>query len=147
MTGFLGPNGAGTSTTMRPSPAWTGRPQGRCVSTASTIPNRPPPWSCSAAARLITETSVEDFADQAAVGVLVRTRKRRGSARCWRSGVTVIDDGTDLLHVSGTTAEQIGAAAWRAHLPVYELTPTHASLEEACPTARSRPACSCPKAP
>jgi ABC-2 type transport system ATP-binding protein len=26
---------------------------------------------------------------------------------------------------------QIGAAAWRAHLPVYELTPTHASLEEA----------------
>ena len=22
-------------------------------------------------------------------------------------------------------------AAWRAHLPVYELTPTHASLEEA----------------
>ena len=32
---------------------------------------------------------------------------------------------------SGITAEQIGTAAWRAHLPVYELTPTHASLEEA----------------
>jgi ABC-type multidrug transport system ATPase subunit len=46
-------------------------------------------------------------------------------------GVTVINDGMDLLRVSGTTAEQIGAAAWRAHLPVYELTPTHASLEEA----------------
>ena len=46
-------------------------------------------------------------------------------------GVTVINDGTDLLRVSGTTAEQIGAAAWRAHLPVYELTPTRASLEEA----------------
>ena len=38
---------------------------------------------------------------------------------------------TDLLRVSGTTAEQIGTAAWRAHLPVYELTPVHASLEEA----------------
>jgi ABC-2 type transport system ATP-binding protein len=46
-------------------------------------------------------------------------------------GVTVTNDGTDLLHVSGITAEQIGAAAWRAHLPVYELTPAHASLEEA----------------
>ena len=32
---------------------------------------------------------------------------------------------------SGTTAAQIGAAAWRAHLPVFEFTPTHASLEEA----------------
>ena len=46
-------------------------------------------------------------------------------------GVTVTDDGTGLLLVSGTTAEQIGTAAWQAHLPVYELTPTHASLEEA----------------
>ena len=33
--------------------------------------------------------------------------------------------------MSGTTAEQIGTAAWSAHLPVYELTHTHASLEEA----------------
>jgi len=47
------------------------------------------------------------------------------------SGITVIHDGTDVLRVSGTTAEQIGTAAWRARLPVYELTPTHASLEEA----------------
>ena len=40
-------------------------------------------------------------------------------------------DGTDLMRVSGATAEQIGTAAWRAQLPVYELTPEHASLEEA----------------
>ena len=46
-------------------------------------------------------------------------------------GVTVMNDGTDLLRVSGTTAEQIGAAACRAGLPLSELTPTHASLEEA----------------
>ena len=46
-------------------------------------------------------------------------------------GVTVVNDGTDVIRVTGTTAEQIGAAAWKAHLPVYELTPTHASLEEA----------------
>jgi ABC-2 type transport system ATP-binding protein len=136
--------------------------------------------------RLISETSVEDFTDHAAGGVLVRTPEtgRLGQVLAAR-GVTVINDGTDLLRVSGTTAEQIGAAAWRAHLPVYELTPTHASLEEAfmqvtkdsieyhpaastpprygrpspaasktsspvsppaCPTARSRPACSCRRA-
>ena len=31
----------------------------------------------------------------------------------------------------GLTAEQIGAAAWQARLPVFELTTRHASLEEA----------------
>jgi len=82
--------------------------------------------------KLISETSVEDFTGHAAAGVLVRTPEtaRLGQALA-APGVTVINDGTDLLRVSGITAEQIGAAAWRAHLPVYELTPTHASLEEA----------------
>jgi len=82
--------------------------------------------------RLITETSVEDFTDHAAAGVLARTPETARLGQVLAAhGVTVINDGTDLLRVSGTTAEQIGAAAWRAHLPVYELTPTHASLEEA----------------
>jgi ABC-2 type transport system ATP-binding protein len=82
--------------------------------------------------RLITETSVEDFTDHAAAGVLARTPETARLGQVLAAhGVTVINDGTDLLRVSGTTAEQIGAAAWRAHLPVYELTPTHAPLEEA----------------
>jgi ABC-2 type transport system ATP-binding protein len=83
--------------------------------------------------KLITEASVEDFTGHATgTGVLVRTPEtvRLGQLLA-APGVTVINDGTDLLRVSGTTAEQIGTAAWRAHLPVYELTPTHASLEEA----------------
>jgi ABC-2 type transport system ATP-binding protein len=83
--------------------------------------------------KLITEASVKDFVDHATTaGVLVRTPEtvRLGEVLA-APGITVINDGTDLLRVSGTTAEQIGAAAWRAHLPVYELTPTHASLEEA----------------
>ena len=83
--------------------------------------------------KLITETSVEDFTGQATTGgVLVRTPEpaRLGQLLAV-PGVTVINEGTDLLRVSGTTAEQIGATAWQAHLPVYELTPTHASLEEA----------------
>jgi ABC-2 type transport system ATP-binding protein len=82
--------------------------------------------------KLISETSVEDFTGHAAAGVLVRTPETyRLSQVLAAPGVAVTSDGTDLLRVSGTTAEQIGAAAWRAHLPVYELTPTHASLEEA----------------
>ena len=83
--------------------------------------------------RLISQTSVADLTGQAAAGgVLVRTPEtvRLGQLLA-APGITVINDGTDLLRVSGTTAEQIGTAAWRAHLPVYELTPTHASLEEA----------------
>ena len=83
--------------------------------------------------KLITETSVQDFTGHAAAGaVLVRTpdTARLGQVLA-APGVTVIQDGTDLLRVSGTTAEQIGTAAWRAHLPVYELTPARASLEEA----------------
>jgi ABC-2 type transport system ATP-binding protein len=82
--------------------------------------------------KLISETSVADFTGRAAAGVLVRTPETyRLSQVLAAPGVTVTSDGTDRLRVSGTTAEQIGTAAWRAHLPVYELTPTHASLEEA----------------
>ncbi len=84
--------------------------------------------------KLITEASVEDFTSHAAAGggVLVRTPEtvRLGQVLA-APGVTVVNDGTDVIRVTGTTAEQIGAAAWQAHLPVYELTPTHASLEEA----------------
>jgi ABC-2 type transport system ATP-binding protein len=82
--------------------------------------------------KLITETTVEDFTGHAAAGVLVRTPETTALGEVLAApGVTVINDGTGLLRVTGTTAEHIGAAAWRAHLPVYELTPTHASLEEA----------------
>jgi ABC-2 type transport system ATP-binding protein len=64
--------------------------------------------------------------------VLVRTPETGRLSRVLAApGVTVTEDGTDLLRVSGATAEQIGTAAWRAHLPVYELTPARASLEEA----------------
>ena len=83
--------------------------------------------------KLISETSVEDFTGHAtAGGILVRTPETARLGQLLAApDVTVINDGTDLLRVSGITAEQIGTAAWRAHLPVYELTPTHASLEEA----------------
>ena len=84
--------------------------------------------------KLITEASVEDFTSRAAAGggVLVRTPETMRLGQVLAApGVTVANDGTDVIRVTGATAEQIGAAAWQAHLPVYELTPTHASLEEA----------------
>ena len=83
--------------------------------------------------RLISESSAEDFTGHAAAsGVLVRTpetahlrqvlaapgvtsnRRRNGPAACVR------------CH-----RRAVGTAAWRAHVPVFELTPAHASLEEA----------------
>jgi ABC-2 type transport system ATP-binding protein len=83
--------------------------------------------------QLISQTSVEDFTGHAtASGILVRTPQTTRLREVLAApGVTVINDGADRLRVRGATAEQIGTAAWRAHLPVYELTPTHASLEEA----------------
>jgi ABC-2 type transport system ATP-binding protein len=83
--------------------------------------------------KLIAETSVEDFVGHAVTGeVQVRTPEavRLGQLLAG-PGVTVTSDGTDVLRVSGVTAEHIGTAAWQAHLPVYELMPARASLEEA----------------
>jgi ABC-2 type transport system ATP-binding protein len=83
--------------------------------------------------KLIAETSVEDFIGHAAAGdVHVRTPEIRRLAEALAGPtVTVTEDGTDVLRVSGLTAEQIGTAAWQAHLPVFELMPARASLEEA----------------
>jgi ABC-2 type transport system ATP-binding protein len=83
--------------------------------------------------KLVAETSVEDFIDHAAAGdVLVRTPDgARLSQALAGPGITVTGDGTDVLRVSGATAEQVGTAAWQAHVPVFELMPARASLEEA----------------
>jgi len=83
--------------------------------------------------KLIAETSVEDFIGHAVAGdVLVRTPEAARLGQVLAGpGVTVASDGTDVLRVSGVTAEQIGTMAWREHLPVFELKPARASLEEA----------------
>jgi ABC-2 type transport system ATP-binding protein len=83
--------------------------------------------------QLIAESTVEELTARATTSaVLVCTPEpvRLGQLLA-APGITVINDGTDLLRVTGTTAAQIGETAWRAHLPVFELTPAHASLEEA----------------
>ena len=83
--------------------------------------------------RLIADTTVEEFVARAGgSAVTVRTpQAARLRELLLGPGITVTSDQSDVLQVRGRTAEQIGAAAWQAHLPVFELTTRHASLEEA----------------
>jgi ABC-2 type transport system ATP-binding protein len=83
--------------------------------------------------RLIADTTVEEFIARASGNtVTVRTPAAAElSALLLGPDVTVTNDHTDVLTVHGLSAEQIGTTAWQAHLPIYELSPQHASLEEA----------------
>jgi ABC-2 type transport system ATP-binding protein len=83
--------------------------------------------------RLIADTTVEEFVARAGGGaVTVRTpQAARVRELLLGPDVTVTSDQSGVLQVRGLTAEQIGTAAWQARLPVFELTPRHASLEEA----------------
>jgi ABC-2 type transport system ATP-binding protein len=81
--------------------------------------------------RLIADTTVEDFVARASgSSVTVRTPEA-GRLRDLLLGpdVTVTSEQADVLHVQGLDAEQIGTVAWRAHVPVFELTIQQASLE------------------
>jgi len=83
--------------------------------------------------RLIADTTVEEFIAQAGgTAVTVRTPESGYLYDLLRGpDVTVTSVERGMLRVQGLTAEQIGTAAWRANLPVFELTTQHASLEEA----------------
>ena len=83
--------------------------------------------------RLIADTTVEEFVARAGgSAVTVRTpQAARLRELLLGPDITVTSDQSGVLHVQGLTAEQIGAAAWRGRLPVFELTTRHASLEEA----------------
>jgi ABC-2 type transport system ATP-binding protein len=83
--------------------------------------------------RLIADTTVEEFTAQAGErSVTVRTPQPSELRDVLLGpGITVTTETPGLLVVEGLTAEQIGTAAWQAHLPVFELTANEASLEEA----------------
>jgi ABC-2 type transport system ATP-binding protein len=83
--------------------------------------------------RLIADTTVEEFVARAGGStVTVRTPQVPQMRELLLGpGITVTSDQSDVLRVQGLTAEQIGTAAWQAHLPVFELIPQQASLEEA----------------
>ena len=83
--------------------------------------------------RLIADTTVEEFVARASgSSVMVRTPEA-GRLRDLLLGpdVTITSEQPGVLHVQGLNAEQIDTAAWRAHLPVFELFLQQASLEQA----------------
>jgi ABC-2 type transport system ATP-binding protein len=83
--------------------------------------------------RLIADTTVDEFIAQASgQSVTVRTPEAaRLRDLLLGRDVTVTAQESDVLTVQGLTAEQIGIVAWQAHLPLFELAPQHASLEDA----------------
>src|SRR6202041_1473669 len=83
--------------------------------------------------RLIADTTVEEFVARAGGSTVTVRTPQAAQLRDLLLGpdITVTSDESGVLHVQGLTAEQIGTAAWQAHLPVFELTAQHASLEEA----------------
>ena len=83
--------------------------------------------------RLIADTTVEEFVARAgASAVTVRTpQAARLRELLLGPDITVTSDQPGVLRVRGLTAEQIGAAACQARLPVFELSTQQASLEAA----------------
>src|SRR5712671_1238847 len=83
--------------------------------------------------RLIADTTVEEFVARAGGGAVTVRTPQAAQLRDLLLGpdISVTSDQSGVLQVQGLTAEQIGTAAWQAHLPVFELTAQHASLEEA----------------
>jgi ABC-2 type transport system ATP-binding protein len=83
--------------------------------------------------RLIADTTVEEFVARAGGGAVTVRTPQAAKLRDLLLGpdITVTSEQSGVLYVQGLTAEQIGTAAWQAHLPVFELTTQQASLEEA----------------
>ena len=83
--------------------------------------------------RLIRDSSVTDFiAEASSQSVRVRTPEATRLADLLAGrGVTVSSPEPGELTVSGLSGEQIGSAAAQAGLPIYELAPVQASLEQA----------------
>jgi ABC-2 type transport system ATP-binding protein len=83
--------------------------------------------------RLIADTSVEEFTQRASRSML-RVRSPRAhqlQQLLVERGANVTAEGTEVLHVSGVTAETLGDLACEQGIALHELTVQGASLEEA----------------
>lgn len=82
--------------------------------------------------KLIADISVDELISTADRGIHVRTPLAGDLVReLTPHGATVTSAGNGLLDVTGMSAEDIGNHALRAGIPLHELTPQRASLEEA----------------
>ena len=83
--------------------------------------------------RLIADASVEEFTQRAS-GSVLRVRSPRASTLhdlLVGRGASVATEGTDVLLVTGTTAEAVGDLACENGIALHELTVQGASLEQA----------------
>ncbi|MFI7503706.1 ABC transporter ATP-binding protein [Streptomyces sp. NPDC049687] len=83
--------------------------------------------------RLLADTSMAEFiARNSRAYVRIRTPQReRLLDVLHEAGVTVVETGSGVLEVDGGKPEQIGELAARHGIVLHELSPQHASLEEA----------------
>jgi ABC-2 type transport system ATP-binding protein len=83
--------------------------------------------------RMIADTNVEEMLARAQGGSVLVRSPEAGELRdvLTADGATVASSERGTLHVTGMTTEQVGTAAWRAGLPIHELSARQASLEEA----------------
>jgi ABC-2 type transport system ATP-binding protein len=83
--------------------------------------------------KLLADTGTDAFMEaNARKDVLVRSpRAAELNELLVRAGATVAADGSDGVAVTGMGAAQIGELAAARQIPLHELTPRHASLEEA----------------
>lgn len=80
---------------------------------------------------LITEASMSELTDRFRRDVFVRTPRRGGLTRVLSGmGATVLAEPSGGLSVTGLDAWRIASAAAEHHIPIQELTPRSASLEE-----------------
>ena len=80
--------------------------------------------------RLLADTTVADFVTAEGVRVVTAAPDElRGLIA--GPGITVTSTGAEELLVAGTTARKIGLAAATRGIPLFELTPQNASLEQA----------------
>lgn len=83
--------------------------------------------------KLIADVSLATFTAQSARhSVLVRTdRQAELRTRLLGDGISITEDSDGSLEVTGMTPREIGESAAAAGIPVHELTPVRASLEDA----------------
>ncbi|HKR50301.1 MAG TPA: ATP-binding cassette domain-containing protein [Pseudonocardiaceae bacterium] len=81
---------------------------------------------------LITETSMQELTERFQHDVFVRTPRRGGLTGVLTGmGATVLTEPSGGLSVTGLEAWRIASAAAAHHIPIQELTPRNASLEDA----------------
>jgi ABC-2 type transport system ATP-binding protein len=80
--------------------------------------------------RLLADTTVADLETSEGVRVITAAPDALRSA-IGGAGVTVTSTGAEELYVTGRSAREIGLAAATRGIPLFELTPQNASLEEA----------------